>query len=423
MMIIIILLIVVLLPQHSDTFIVPSATMLDDGATSTNGGQGSDRISGSSGGQRLHLIAFANRIIRESCVSIETALLAGWSYNLLTKFTATNASRAGANGEKTMKLYAYKGILGSKHLDGRDLILFVDAYDVIFQGSAADFVASISGRRKRVHWDLQRTIVYNAEDFCHPFVCCSASYRCPLTQGVEYLSTAPHGNNTHTPHACNLQMNRAPKETTYTTEKGTKRPVVFLNSGVSLGSAATYRTFIDRSIAMVAELPSLCHDDQGIVAWMYAKDSFPITLDYASSILATSQVHVLKDYKFDNATGMWRHRNGAAPYLVHFAGSKRAYQAYRKYVYNWYKRSMGGGAAIRAFFENKTVTIDGVNKPFYSVCPEEQTSLWSTIVSSVDTVLKRTGLSPVKPPPAECPEEFCPRYKMGPLPEADQVVH
>jgi hypothetical protein len=121
-----------------------------------NGGQVLSRTSSSNGDQRLHLIAFANRIIRESCVSMETALLAGWSYNLLTKFTATNASRAGANGEKTLKLYAYKDILGSKHLDGRDLILFVDAYDVIFQGRAADFVSAISGPSKRVDWDLQK---------------------------------------------------------------------------------------------------------------------------------------------------------------------------------------------------------------------------------------------------------------------------
>ena len=132
---------------------------------------------------------------------------------------------------------------------------------------------------------------------------------------------------------------------------------------------------------------------------------------------------MLKDYKFDNVTGMWRHRSGAAPFLVHFAGSKRAYQAYRNYVYNWHKRTLGGTAAIRAFLQNKTVTIDGVKKPFYSVCPEEQPSLWNTVVSSVDNALKHIGLSPVRQPPAECPEEFCPRYKLGPLSEVDQVMH
>ena len=394
-----------LIPYTETTYIKPSILIASDIDVQT------------SQHRKLHLIAFSSRIIRESCVSMETALLSGWSYNLLTKFTAPNASRAGANGEKTLKLYAYQDILDSRHVAPNDLIIFVDAYDVIFQGNIATFVASISGNQKHVDWDLQKTLVYNAEDFCHPFVCCSASYRCPLTQGVEYLKN-PIANNT--PYACQLQIGRAPLTSrTFTMERGIKRPVVFLNSGVSLGMASVYKKFIDHTIDMVTALPPLCHDDQGVVAWMYAKEqtNYPVTLDYTSTVLATTQVHVLKDYKFDNVTGVWKHRNGAKPSLIHFAGSKRAYNAYRKALFNWHRRRLGGTAAIKAFFRNQTVTVDGVQQPFYNVCPEEHTSLWNSFINGVDTVLKRTGLSPIRQPPAECPPEFCPRHKTGPLPD------
>ena len=362
-------------------------------------------------GRLLHLVAFSNKIIRESCVSMETALLAGWTYNLVTTFTAANASRAGANGEKTLKLYALKDFLASQHVHDQDIVLFADAYDVVFQGTATSFVASVMGDRRRVPWDVRTTLVFNAEDFCHPFICCSASYRCPLTQGVEYLKR-PNVNNT--PYACELQSARAHARASstllHTVEKGVKRPIMFLNSGVSLGAVGIYRKFIDRALAMVATLPPLCHDDQGVVAWMYARDPVPVTLDFASTVLATSQVHVLKDYTFNNATGMWQHRNGASPFLIHFAGSKRAYAAYKKSVHNWHKRRLGGTAAIRAFLRNQTITIDGEQRPFFTVCPEEHTSLWSSFVQGVDLVLKRSGITKVRPPPEECPPEFCPRY-------------
>jgi hypothetical protein len=369
---------------------------------------------GDVGRRRVHLVAFSNKIIWESCVSMETALLAGWTYNLVTKFTATNASRSGANGEKTLKLYAFKDFLASRRVRDQDIILFADAFDVVFQGSAAAFASSVVGNRRRVAWDVRTTMVFNAEDFCHPFICCSASYRCPLTQGAEYLKR-PNVNNT--PHACELQTARAratagtSKSTVlHTVEKGVKRPIVFLNSGVSVGAASIYRAFIDRALAMVATLPPLCHDDQGIMAWMYAKDDTSVTLDFASAVLATSQVHVLKDYAFNNVTGMWQHRNGASPFLIHFAGSRRAYVAYKKSVYNWHKRRLGGTAAIRAFLRNQTISVDGEPRPFHSVCPEEQPSLWNNFVSGVDMVLKRSGITKVRPPPEECPPEFCPRF-------------
>lgn len=95
--------------------------------------------------------------------------------------------------------------------------------------------------------------------------------------------------------------------------------------GVSIGSIKVYKKLFDRAIASILEFKKNTDkcliDDQGIIAWIYAKEDFPISLDFKSSLFATTQLHRLRDYKFDNFTGNFIHiRSGMTPNTIHFAG-------------------------------------------------------------------------------------------------------
>jgi hypothetical protein len=127
--------------------------------------------------KRIHLVAYSDRIIEESCIAMETALLNGWTYNLLTKVDNGDATHnnPGPNSSTTFtpqfrKIFAYHRSL--RFFKPDDIVLFVDAYDVIIQGSMEKFVDEVYYQKNGTvasFWDHRETILYNAEDNCHPF--------------------------------------------------------------------------------------------------------------------------------------------------------------------------------------------------------------------------------------------------------------
>ena len=123
------------------------------------------------GVRTIHLVAYSNRIIEESCISMQTAILNGWTYNLLTGDSGQiiNTDRSALQAQITpqfKKIFIFNASLNSFLPD--DLIIFADAYDVIIQGNYRKFVRKIYQRKKHF-WDYQNTLLYNAEDNCHPF--------------------------------------------------------------------------------------------------------------------------------------------------------------------------------------------------------------------------------------------------------------
>ena len=132
----------------------------------------------------VHLVAFSNKIIEESCISMESAILNGWTYNLLTKVPNSDSKAEVTNnslghtvrGQRLLslsaatpqfnKILAYNASLS--RFPSEDLILFVDAFDVIIQGNLKQFVDKVYDLTS-VFWDYRKTLLYNAEDNCHPF--------------------------------------------------------------------------------------------------------------------------------------------------------------------------------------------------------------------------------------------------------------
>lgn len=126
-------------------------------------------------GRSVHLVAYSNKIIEESCMSMEIAILNGWTYNLLTKVDQRRDSNISDTNNSSPyvvvtpqfnKLFAFHNVL--RFLPADDLVLLVDAYDVIIQGNYKKFLKTVYDT-KNLFWDHRQSLLYNAEGNCHPF--------------------------------------------------------------------------------------------------------------------------------------------------------------------------------------------------------------------------------------------------------------
>ena len=201
-----------------------------------------------------------------------------------------------------------------------------------------------------------------------------------------------------------------------------------------------YQTLFKRAIESMEELKrskdKCLIDDQGIIGWMYGKENYPITLDFNSTLLATSATHRLKHYNFNTSNGMWEDKIASSiPSFIHFAGSKRAFRVYYQKIRMWHSnrlellrsqylhstraplnsKKLIGKETIDIFLKKSTVKINGKETPYYDVCPDQQPFTWNkaikNIITSLDDTLKKAGLSPQHRAPSDCPEEFCPPLK------------
>ena len=89
----------------------------------------------------------------------------------------------------------------------------------------------------------------------------------------------------------------------------------------------------------LAHSPMGCSVDQGILAWLYAKNTANIILDYDMSFVA-NKYH--ENFEFNDETGMYSilgHFNTTTyPVLIHHSGDKSKYYEYaekvtRKYIF------------------------------------------------------------------------------------------
>jgi lipopolysaccharide biosynthesis glycosyltransferase len=210
---------------------------------------------------------------------------------------------------------------------------------------------------------------------------------------------------------------------------------MFLNLilGVSVGRVDLYGKIFKRAIESIAELKSNKNscllDDQGIIAWLYGKENFPLSLDFNSYLFATSQFKQLRGQKFNDLVGGWEKvATNHIPAIIHFAGSKRAYRAYYRKIKKWHtnrladlelkgrdiprsERDRIGSSAIFEFLRNSSIMVDHKETPYFEVCPEAQGYSWNhalkDMVRGFDDVLKYAGISPQHPPPEGCPADIC----------------
>ena len=177
--------------------------------------------------------------------------------------------------------------------------------------------------------------------------------------------------------------------------------IIYFNSGVSVGYAGIYRKLFQKAIQSTLELPSLCLEDQGILGWLYANKEVPISLDFNSELLSTTQIDRLKYFNFNQTSGTWQKINSESPFVFHFAGSKRAYKAYWKQLRIWNIEKLTS-KVFQKKLKNSFININGQPVPFYNICPQEKFSLYKSTLLFLDNILKSIGLSPVH----NVPDEF-----------------
>ena len=147
---------------------------------------------------KVHLFGFADRVAdRESelCISIESALLNGWTYQLIgptvplrKTFMSRSRKSGGGQGqrfdEKALKIFTLSLLMDVLPSDA--VLVFVDAMDVLFQRNVSEFVAAVAASRLIAGG----VVLYGAEKNCWPFSRTNKkTYHCPLMQGEQWKPT------------------------------------------------------------------------------------------------------------------------------------------------------------------------------------------------------------------------------------------
>ena len=334
------------------------------------------------------------------CYSIETAILSDITYSLHTTYNTSAISNSNITiSPLVQKILAYNDAIND--MDDNQLVLFADAFDVIFQGNLHRLINKVNHMNQSNVWDYSKTVLYNSEPNCHPFNVINDKYKCILTQGKDYLMNDSNHKTSDlrnsVPKGCNLQILKAPESTRNTDIRYRN---IYMNSGVSIGTAGHYRAIFKRAIKDIMELPQTCLEDQGILAWLYASNQIPVSLDYDATLLSTTQLYVLSSMRFNETEGAWKNiYNGNAPSVIHFAGSKRALEAYWWKIRKWYRDKVGA-TEYRKRLGNSYVYKNGYRVPFHDICPEEDiVTIFNSFLTVIDKVLKMVGLSPQHPVP------------------------
>ena len=375
---------------------------------------------------RVHLFGFADRVAdRESelCISIESALLNGWKYQLIgptvplrRTFMLRGQSQQQRFDEKALKIFTLSLLMDALPPDA--IVVFVDAMDVLFQRNASEFAAAVAASRLIA----DGAVLYGAEKNCWPFSRTNKkTYHCPLMQGEHWKPTGKEPGL-----GCKLQdkvyndgrlapLIPAHTNTNTTISNGSSTgglPVpfreersIYLNSGLSVGRVGNYSRLVRRSNDMLGTLPHLCVDDQGLLAWQMVTDAAAaaaaaatksggdgprahppsIVLDYASEWLGNLNDRKMRFDWTDGLMKLWRYEQGSAgavtdrdsvvgnattaPFMIHFNGNGKAGNSYnltRDLILAWKQKH---GFNVRAFLENDAVLwVDGVERKFSDVC-------------------------------------------------------
>ena len=281
------------------------------------------------------ILAYSDRVNKEVCISMESAILSNLEFHLLGRTKNTTEINP-----KFVKVESLLSVIDD--IADNKLMLFADAFDVQYQGNW----------NKSTELDLSK-LMFNAEEVCFPATHPHPSiYYCPLMQGLKYLRNRTHNE----PKVCRMQRNKS-------TNKSSKS--VYLNSGVSIGVPGVFRSTFLAVNELAKKSGELCHDDQGLMQWLYVAKSAPIHLDFKSNLLA-SMFMVFNDYKFDTVTGLWTSLvTGSTPLTLHFNGDKSHFHEMWETRKSWLLKS---NPKIKEILKTATVKIYGVDRLHSEVC-------------------------------------------------------
>jgi hypothetical protein len=312
----------------------------------------------------IQLFSYANVLTDGLCASIESAILAGWTYQLIGP-TIILPKFGPPLHPKFDKDFALSVILNV--LPKNVTIVFADAFDVLYQRSFEEFRKAVFETEY-----LNGHIVFASEGNCWPFNRSNRkTYSCPLMQGKNWYPGSPDQSL-----GCKLQVDLYDK---YLSKEGTGDKAdavrsIYLNSGLSLGVVGNYSHLIRSALQMTKEYSRLCLDDQGLSAWLMVRgNEIPISLDYQSVLFGTYGEDKLI---FDSEAGLIKVRDSGrqaqlnisdlvAPYMIHFNGGGKPYfNRTRDQLLEFRSRKQ----AIFELLEKKTFYIDGIEKKFTKEC-------------------------------------------------------
>jgi hypothetical protein len=312
----------------------------------------------------IQLFSYANALTDGLCASIESAILAGWTYQLIGP-TVTLPKFGSTLHPKFDKNFALSVILNV--LPKNVTIVFADAFDVLYQRSFIEFrKAVLETEYKNGH------IIFASESNCWPFNRSNRkTYSCPLMQGKNWYPGSPNQSL-----GCKLQVDLYKK---YLSNVGTRNKPdevksIYLNSGLSVGTVGNYSHIIQSALQMTQEYSRLCLDDQGLSAWLMVRESqVPISLDYQSVLFGTFGEDKLV---FDPKEGLIKIRDSASqaqrnmsdlivPFMIHFnGGGKPHFNRTRDQLVGFRNRKEG----VFDFLKEETFYIDGIQKKFIQEC-------------------------------------------------------
>lgn len=324
----------------------------------------------------IQLFGFATHINDAVCSTLETASLAGFTFQLLGPTIDTSAFKIGKgeNGKKLSKLVVLRSIANA--LPSETVLLFADTFDMTFQDSFSSFTA----RYNELKSVLQHKVVFGTESNCWPFMRLSEDYRCPLMQGDAYLkaNAGKYVVGTHMdskPDAllsltCQGQVDKVPNPFRASRQK-------FLNSGLSIGSASSYKELIEFAWSKLNTIPEICvNDDQAVFGWMFGSNT---TSREGQIVLDYSQTFFLNKYEnhliFNKTCGAWtfdrdvfiNNSNFAkvSP-IIHHAGDKQDHKRFRDALFH--HKFMGDVERRDAFLKSAIVYIDGIPNSLFATC-------------------------------------------------------
>lgn len=309
----------------------------------------------------VQLFSYGDKIHRFGCVTIETAILQGWKFQLFGPTLNLNKSFAGSVGGNAIDKLVFLSNL-AKQLRESTTVVFIDAFDVVVQRSPASSLPDALDASQ---------VMFGAESNCYPFKRVDHGYHCNIFQGDAYLNTrkhAPHNGGGGPflpgeirPVGCILQDSLMPNSSL-------DPSTCYLNSGMSTGRVAGYRSLVTAVSEIMGVLPSVCLEDQGIISWLYGNQMTPLKLDYNSTIFGNVRnVHSV----FNDSTCLWElhspySRHVSIPTFLHHNGPKTDISMFRnKLVECIFDKNHD---RYLAYMTNATFYLDGVETKFSDYC-------------------------------------------------------
>lgn len=314
----------------------------------------------------VQLFGFSNKINVELCLSIKTALLSGFQYQLIGPNVIDSVSKKLTHSifsRCLIKWIAVSAII--EKMPDNVFIIVADTFDVTYQMDPRSFYEKYHQFIKK-NKDYENNVIFNSELNCWPYRY-DKNYRCLKHSGERFynlyaknsLRFFKQDNIKENPIGCQIQE-KISKERKLPSNK-------YLNAGVSLGLVSSYRSLMLPFWQEISKSPLGCIDDQGVMGWLYGTKEGNISLDYEGKLVD----HVLhQNFDFDEREGIFRNKllknsdDKIFNYtlLVHHSGDKSKYVTMVRSLSKWMETNK------QKLVDNSTFYINGVEKKYIDVC-------------------------------------------------------